>query len=137
MSGNGMSGNGMSGNGMKGSGMIGKDLNNLLENIDNLKNQIKNIKAKSGNGTTSRTLSRNNEPNTTMNNTENFKDYNKGDTQKLILESCLFGCLFYIVSHRKFSDLIKKVVGKMSKDNIDLVLMFVFLVLYYLINYLV
>jgi len=68
---------------------------------------------------------------------EGFKDYNKGDTQKLILESCLFGCLFYIVSHNKFSDLFKKAFGKVSKDNMNIVLMFVFLVIYYLINYLI
>ena len=68
---------------------------------------------------------------------DSFKDYNKGDTQKLILESCLFGCLFYIVSHNKFSDLFKKAFGEVSKDNMNIVLMFVFLVIYYLINYLI
>ena len=51
----------------------------------------------------------------------------------LLLRSLLFGCLFYIISHKNTVNMIIKFTGKNS-DNLLLLSSLAFVVLYYLIN---
>jgi hypothetical protein len=52
----------------------------------------------------------------------------------LLLKSLLFACLFYILSHESSVKMAKKVVGKMKPDMLNLVMLAVFAVVYYVIS---
>ena len=52
----------------------------------------------------------------------------------LLLKSLLFACLFYILAHSDTTKMIKPVVGKLGSKNMDIVLMLLFVVCYYIIN---
>jgi len=52
----------------------------------------------------------------------------------LLLKSLLFACLFYILSHESSVKMVKKVVGKMKPDMLNLVMLAVFAVVYYVIS---
>lgn len=52
----------------------------------------------------------------------------------LLLKSLLFACLFYILSHESTMKMARKVLGKMKPDMLNLVMLAVFAVLYYVIS---
>ena len=52
----------------------------------------------------------------------------------LLLKSLLFACMFYILAHNDSIKLVKKSLGKVSQDNVQLVMMVLYAVLYYIIN---
>ena len=52
----------------------------------------------------------------------------------LLLKSLLFACLFYILAHGDTTKMIKPVVGKLGSKNMDIVLMVLFVILYYVIS---
>ena len=52
----------------------------------------------------------------------------------LLLKSLLFACLFYILAHGDTTKMIKPIVGKLGNKNMDIVLMVLFVILYYVIS---
>ena len=54
-----------------------------------------------------------------------------------ISKSILFGCLFFILSHKKSMNILTKLTGKLSQTNLNLVMMVIFWLLYYTISKLI
>ena len=52
----------------------------------------------------------------------------------LLLKALVFGCVFYILSHKESLAMVKKQFKKLSDDNVLLVQMGVFVVVYYVLN---
>ena len=52
----------------------------------------------------------------------------------LLLKSLMFACLFYILAHGDTTKMIKPIIGKLGNKNMDIVLMVLFVILYYVIS---
>ena len=70
------------------------------------------------------------------NELESFTDYNGNNlfSVNLLLKSLIFGCVFYILSHIDVLALCGKMCGKMSKDNLLLVMTSAFVVIHYILS---
>lgn len=65
---------------------------------------------------------------------------NKSEDSKsnnIIPKSILFGCLFFILSHKKSMNILTQISGKISQTNQNLTMMVIFCFLYYIISKLI
>ena len=69
-------------------------------------------------------------------NLESFADYNGNNivNVNLLLKALIFGCVFYILSHKDVVSWCSSMCGKMTKDNMQLVIMVAFIVIHYVLN---
>ena len=68
-----------------------------------------------------------------VNNQDNHQN-NQLINVDLLLRSLVYGCLFYILSHPESVNMVRKVVGKLSNDNMLLVQMAIFVIVYYIFS---
>ena len=68
---------------------------------------------------------------------ERFINLEKNSNNNLLIKTAMFTILFYILTSKKSSELIKNILGKMSKNNYSLIMILIFSVFYYIINTLI
>jgi len=122
------------------------NINNVIDSENSMNNgnlvNMNNSNVNANNGEVSLNANVNEPVNSPLNmNNEYVDDVDDVDegssgliNTDLLLKALVFGCVFYILSHKESLAIIKKTFKKLSDDNVLLLQMGVFVVVYYILN---